>query len=160
MAVTSMTSSHQFATDGFLVLPDVVDDSACIEISRRIEALKVSGAGSRRMLEQPWCAAVAVGFRMNPAVQVLLPEDALAVQCTLFSKSLEKNWLVTNAGIEHTGQAHLSEQSHATVRTHLEVLRLITANYSQSVDKSNRVYWNLTDRGRQLMSELRAVRKK
>jgi ectoine hydroxylase-related dioxygenase (phytanoyl-CoA dioxygenase family) len=87
-----MTASHQFAVDGFTVLPGVIDESLCTEISDRIEALNVAGAGSRRLLEQPWCVAVVARLRMNPAVQILLPEDAVAVQCTLFSKSLEKNW--------------------------------------------------------------------
>jgi hypothetical protein len=67
--------------------------------------------------------------------------------------------LLDSSGIERWGEAHLSEQSHVTVRTHFEVLGLITANYSKSVDSAYRVYWNLTDRGRRLMAELRAVRK-
>jgi hypothetical protein len=95
VALISMDAPYKFAVDGFAVLPDVIDGSLCTEISARIEALNVSGAGSRTLLGQPWCAAVAARLRMNPAVQALLPEDAVAVQCTLFAKSLEKNWLVS-----------------------------------------------------------------
>ena len=93
MVVTSMTASYQFALAGFAVIPDVIDDSLCTEVSCSIEAMNVAGAGSRRLLEQPWSAAVVARFRMHAGLNVLLPEGAVAVQCTLFSKSAERNWL-------------------------------------------------------------------
>ena len=89
------TTSRNFAADGFTVLPEVIDDSLCAEISDRIEALDISGPGTRTLLEQHWCAAVVARLRMNPAVQVLLPESAVAVQCTLFAKCPERNWAVS-----------------------------------------------------------------
>ena len=95
MVVASMTTSHQFAVDGFAVIPDIIDDSLCSEISHSIEAMNVAGAGSRRLLEQPWSAAVVARLRMHADLNVLLPEGAVAVQCTLFSKSVERNWLVS-----------------------------------------------------------------
>jgi hypothetical protein len=42
----------------------------------------------------PWCEALAIRIARDVRVQRLLPENTTAVQCTLFNKSLETNWLV------------------------------------------------------------------
>ena len=81
-----MTTSHQFAVDGVAVIPDVIDDSLCTEISNSIEAMNAARAGSRRLLDHPWSAAVVARLPMRADLNVLLPEGAVAVQCTLFSK--------------------------------------------------------------------------
>jgi hypothetical protein len=51
--------------------------------------------GSRTLLMQPWCKELAARLAQNAAVHYLLPADAVAVQCTLFNKSPDKNWLVS-----------------------------------------------------------------
>jgi ectoine hydroxylase-related dioxygenase (phytanoyl-CoA dioxygenase family) len=47
------------------------------------------------LLSQPWCTVLADDLRLNVTVSRLLAVDAVAVQCTLFDKSPEKNWLVS-----------------------------------------------------------------
>ena len=89
-----MDASQRFTADGFAIVPEVIDNLLCAEISDRIAAMNLAGAGCRRLLGHPWCVAVAARLRTNPAIRDLLPKRAVAVQCTLFSKTSERNWLV------------------------------------------------------------------
>jgi ectoine hydroxylase-related dioxygenase (phytanoyl-CoA dioxygenase family) len=81
--------------DGFAVLPDILDEGQCEVLASRLRAFQNIGAGSRTLLSQPWCAVLADYLRLNITVSRLLAADAVAVQCTLFDKSPEKNWLVS-----------------------------------------------------------------
>jgi len=83
----------QFKKDGYFVIPAVID----AVLNRRLGAFVAgiaSGAGSRRLLDQAWCAHLAGALRGDARIRSLLPRDAVAVQCTLFNKSPTKNWLV------------------------------------------------------------------
>jgi Phytanoyl-CoA dioxygenase (PhyH) len=51
-------------------------------------------AGSRNLLEQPWCAALVEPIRERLRSLGVLPADAVAVQCTIFRKTPECNWKV------------------------------------------------------------------
>jgi ectoine hydroxylase-related dioxygenase (phytanoyl-CoA dioxygenase family) len=67
-------------------------------LNRRLGAFVggiASGAGSRRLLDEAWCAHLAGALRGDARIRSLLPRNAVAVQCTLFDKSPTKNWLVT-----------------------------------------------------------------
>lgn len=57
-------------------------------------ALDADDAGSRNLLEQPWCAALVSPIRSYLHAIGLLPVDAVAVQCTLFRKTPDCNWKV------------------------------------------------------------------
>jgi hypothetical protein len=46
------------------------------------------------MLDHQWCADLATHLKHHRALNRLLPPDALAIQCTLFEKSISNNWLV------------------------------------------------------------------
>ena len=83
----------QFKKDGYFVIPAVID----AVLNRRLGAFVggiASGAGSRRLLDEAWCAHLAGALRGDARIRSLLPRDAVAVQCTLFNKSPAKNWLV------------------------------------------------------------------
>lgn len=58
------------------------------------DELALTGAGTRDLLQTPWCAELAHHIRTHPLIAPFLPRDAVAVQCTLFEKSAEQNWLV------------------------------------------------------------------
>ncbi len=88
------TSADSFAAQGFALLPHVLDASACDEAAAMLEKVSTHGAGSRRLLERPWCQHLARQIRSHSAVSELLSPDAVAVQCTVFDKSPAKNWLV------------------------------------------------------------------
>ena len=80
---------------GFVTLPDVLSPIECDAVIRAVEADGLAGAGSRNLLERPWCQTLAIRMKDNPGVGPLLPPHAVAVQCTLFEKSAaDKNWLV------------------------------------------------------------------
>jgi ectoine hydroxylase-related dioxygenase (phytanoyl-CoA dioxygenase family) len=46
-------------------------------------------------LDEPWCRAFAVRLRRVEALEDLLSPTFVAVQCTVFDKSADKNWLVS-----------------------------------------------------------------
>ncbi|QQP96352.1 phytanoyl-CoA dioxygenase family protein [Lysobacter enzymogenes] len=52
-------------------------------------------AGDRDLLREPWCGELAARLRERLAGAGLLAQDAVAVQCTLFRKSANRNWKVT-----------------------------------------------------------------
>ena len=52
-------------------------------------------AGTRNMLAEPWCQALAARLRRHPGLAQLVPDDFVAVQCTYFEKSRDRNWLVS-----------------------------------------------------------------
>jgi hypothetical protein len=86
---------QRFAENGFVVVPDVVDGDQCEVLAHHVQALGNRGVGLRALLSHPWCAELAIQLRRNSELRALLPADAVAVQCTLFDKSPEKNWLVS-----------------------------------------------------------------
>ena len=81
-------------TNGFELIPQVLSTAECDTISSHATEVLLSGAGSRRLLESPWCRHLANTLRTHQQIKTNLPENAVAVQCTLFDKSREKNWLV------------------------------------------------------------------
>ncbi|MGE3354741.1 MAG: hypothetical protein AB7O84_23630, partial [Planctomycetota bacterium] len=52
------------------------------------------GAGDRAMLRRTWCRELAGALGRRLAAMDLLSPEAIAVQCTLFAKNPERNWLV------------------------------------------------------------------
>jgi ectoine hydroxylase-related dioxygenase (phytanoyl-CoA dioxygenase family) len=83
-----------FTSQGFVVVPEVIDSGTCGLVATRLEQTPSPGAGSRRLLTHSWCQELAHRIRQNAIVAALLPPDSVAVQCTVFDKSPAKNWLV------------------------------------------------------------------
>jgi ectoine hydroxylase-related dioxygenase (phytanoyl-CoA dioxygenase family) len=83
---------RQFLDDGFALFPDVLADVECDRLSA---ALPSSGdPGSRDLLPQRWCVALAARIRAHAGIASLIPTNHVAVQCTYFEKSRATNWLV------------------------------------------------------------------
>ena len=83
----------EFKNSGYFVIPGAID----AVLNRRLGAFVggiASGAGSRRLLDEAWCAHLAGALRGDARIRSLLPRNAVAVQCTLFDKSPTKNWLI------------------------------------------------------------------
>lgn len=78
--------------DGYLVIDQVLPESSILRIERKIDANDDRTVGSRNFLRRRWCRDVIAELRGSPGLRGLLP--SLAVQCTLFHKSLQCNWLV------------------------------------------------------------------
>ncbi|KQN79147.1 phytanoyl-CoA dioxygenase [Duganella sp. Leaf61] len=85
---------NRFEDDGFAIVADVLDETACASISASLGQAISEGTGARSMLEMPWCRALARTIRLHPLIGAALPEHAVAVQCTYFEKSRDQNWLV------------------------------------------------------------------
>ncbi len=83
-----------FQSQGFALVPAVLDASACASISMLLDASPTTGAGSRRLLLNTWCQDLAVKLRSSVQIAPFLAVDSVAVQCTVFEKTPHKNWLV------------------------------------------------------------------
>ena len=89
-----MTRVELFSELGFAVVPDVLSVTEAERLTTLLPPLSSRGRSSRTLLSAPWCHNMARSLRQQPAIAPLLPELAVAVQCTLFSKSPKGNWLV------------------------------------------------------------------
>lgn len=79
-----------FETDGYALLPAVMPRAAC-----EVPLADPGQGGTRSLLAQPWCAALARQLRADPVLASCLPPDHVAVQCNYFEKSARRNWLVS-----------------------------------------------------------------
>jgi hypothetical protein len=80
---------------GYAVIADMVDDAELGEIARFVGSLVCDRAGTRRLIELPWCRDLAVRFMRDERLSGILPTEVIPIQCTLFVKSKESNWLVS-----------------------------------------------------------------
>jgi hypothetical protein len=85
----------EFKKSGYFVIPNVIDEVMIRRLRAFVGAISSGGAGSRRVLDEAWCAHLAGALRNDARIRSLLPRSAVAVQCTLFDKSPAKNWLVS-----------------------------------------------------------------
>ena len=88
-----------FADDGFAVVAGVLApdrcDALCAAADDATRAAQAGGAaGTRSLLAHGWCRQLAAGLRAHPDIAAHLEPDAVAVQCTYFEKSVDRNWLV------------------------------------------------------------------
>jgi hypothetical protein len=81
-----------FSSAGFAVFDAVLPAEQC---ALAAQAVRLQGtAGSRCLLAQPWCASIARSLRSKLDLAAVLAPDLVAVQCTYFEKSADRNWLV------------------------------------------------------------------
>lgn len=92
-----MNKLDLWQSQGYALLPDVLSKAACAQLLAYIANSELK-AGSRQLLHQPWCAALAKELAHHPALAALLPPEAVTVQCNLFQKTQNpshgRNWLV------------------------------------------------------------------
>ena len=80
--------------DGYLVLPPLLDPGECGRLAIAAAGFGNGRAGSRRLLGHAAISETAARIRALPQLAGLLPDDAIAVQCTLFAKTQDSNWSV------------------------------------------------------------------
>jgi len=80
--------------EGFRLLPGLLAPEQRQALNAELATLPPGAAGQRELLEQPWCQVLARWLLALPQLSDALPADAVAVQCTLFEKSPDRNWLV------------------------------------------------------------------
>jgi len=87
--------AQQLHEQGWVALPAVCTPSACQQWAERCQSLSDgAGVGSRDLLDQDWCAELAIYLHGKARVLGFLPDDHLAVQCNYFEKRADRNWLV------------------------------------------------------------------
>jgi hypothetical protein len=57
--------SQQFQEDGFVVVLDLANRNRCDALARHVETIAREGAGSRTLLDQPWCVELAHESRQH-----------------------------------------------------------------------------------------------
>jgi hypothetical protein len=80
--------------EGFRLLPGLLEPARRRALIDELSALPPGSAGQRELLEQPWCRELAQWLCGLESLRPFLPADHVAVQCTLFEKSQDRNWLV------------------------------------------------------------------
>ncbi|RZJ04038.1 MAG: phytanoyl-CoA dioxygenase [Rubrivivax sp.] len=81
--------------EGYLLLRGLLSPLERLALGGQLEDVTAGAAGERDCLDRPWCQALARWLLAHPVLQGYLPCDPVAVQCTLFEKSADCNWLVT-----------------------------------------------------------------
>lgn len=84
-----------FQTRGYAIAPAVLPVPECEALCKTVRQGRSISGGTRSLLSQDWCSALARHLRSHPKIECYLPQDAVAVQCTYFEKSAERNWLVS-----------------------------------------------------------------
>jgi Phytanoyl-CoA dioxygenase (PhyH) len=79
---------------GFAAIPSVLAGDQCAELVSALDGADSGRAGSRNLLDVPVCQRLAATLKAHAEVGPLLPQGAVAVQCTFFDKSADNNWLV------------------------------------------------------------------
>ncbi|MFB9240596.1 phytanoyl-CoA dioxygenase family protein [Massilia antarctica] len=79
---------------GYALVPAVLSAAECARLGELVQPAAAASGGTRCLLSQPWCAALAARLNADPALAACLDPGALAVQCTYFEKSADRNWLV------------------------------------------------------------------
>ena len=87
-------SAEEFETRGFELVEPVLERGECRLVRRQIDSLGLKAVGERSVLAEDWCRSLAQRLRRHFGIARRLPQDAMAVQCTLFAKSPQHNWLV------------------------------------------------------------------
>lgn len=84
----------RFEADGYVVVPDILTGDECAAFAGQVHLADAAAGGTRCLLAQPWCAQLEARLRAHPALAPYIGGERVAVQCTYFEKSAERNWLV------------------------------------------------------------------
>lgn len=85
---------EKFDADGFAIIPQVLSVDECGNIASQTTTLDPEAAGTRCLLAEEWCSTLARRLREHAGIADIVPARFVAVQCTYFEKSVERNWLV------------------------------------------------------------------
>jgi len=94
-AVTGgMSPSQALEHDGYVITSSVLSTTDVLAAEKHVQDVLISSAGTRNLLEYEWCRALVQPLRRAAQLHAILPASSVAVQCTLFDKTPERNWLV------------------------------------------------------------------
>ncbi|MBA2675704.1 phytanoyl-CoA dioxygenase family protein [Ramlibacter sp.] len=87
-------TTESLSIQGFACVAGVLLPEECKRLAAHLDTAASALAGTRQLLSHAWCRALAKRLRTHPQLTGTVPVDDVAVQCTYFSKSVNKNWLV------------------------------------------------------------------
>jgi len=88
------SKSTRLRDQGFALINRILDAGECDDIAASMAKTAVVSVGSRNLLALNWCRRLARCLRSDRRLRPLLPASYVAVQCTYFEKSRDRNWLV------------------------------------------------------------------
>ena len=86
---------NAFEKSGYFITSPLLSEGECQTLEANLAPVAISMAGSRSLLEAEWCVSLARTLKAHPLLTKFLPPDAVAVQCSYFEKSVDRNWLVS-----------------------------------------------------------------
>jgi hypothetical protein len=89
-----ITAAPALQDDGYAIASAVVGSEQTVSIQQATKDVAVAAVGTRNLLELEWCRELVERIRSHPSIQPSLPRSPVAVQCTFFDKTEERNWLV------------------------------------------------------------------
>ena len=126
-----------FEQNGYATLPRLIDERETAAASRALDRVRLPGAGTRNLLRLPWCRALVQRVKTRLLHSKALSSSFVAVQCTLFDKNPERNWLVAfhqdlsipvKTRVAHTSLGVWSEkEGEHFVQAPLEILETLLA---------------------------------
>jgi len=93
-AHVTLASAALFEELGFGEIRNVLTPAHCAQLAGAVDVVVGAMPGSRNILDVPRFRELAATLQAHSDIAALLPLAAVAVQCTLFDKSAEINWLV------------------------------------------------------------------
>jgi hypothetical protein len=89
-----MSAFQALEKNGYVIAPSILDPGDAASIELALSNARASSAGTRNLLELEWCQALVGRLRAAPGIEEVLPASSVAIQCTLFDKTPDRNWLV------------------------------------------------------------------
>ena len=89
-----MEHADAFDSAGFAIVPAVLAPLEVRELNANVDCLQSSSAGSRNLLILSWCGETVAKLRRHSMLAKYVPPGHVSVQCTLFEKDADRNWLV------------------------------------------------------------------
>ena len=88
--------SDTFEARGFAVVPGVLTETECQKaLDAVLEQGRPGDRAARAWLSHAWCQDLARSLKQHAALAGIVAPASVVVQCTLFAKSPESNWLVS-----------------------------------------------------------------
>ena len=91
----NMNSKIVFEQQGYAIINDLVRSQPMETIKAQLTETNLTHqAGYRELLAEEWCQQLVRQLKNNRVIKALFVDEMVAIQCTFFSKSVDKNWLV------------------------------------------------------------------
>jgi ectoine hydroxylase-related dioxygenase (phytanoyl-CoA dioxygenase family) len=90
-----IVATNQLAEIGYTVLSDLIEPERVGVIAHCVDGVLARRDATRRLLDTSWCRELAEELLAHELIREVGRDSTEAVQCTLFAKSIEKNWFVS-----------------------------------------------------------------